>query len=47
MKPFIAYAVIWIATALAVSVAIWVTKSASPLWAMFIPLFINFKYSND
>jgi uncharacterized protein (DUF983 family) len=47
MKSFTAYAIIWIVTALAVSVAIWTTKSADPLWAMFIPLFIDLKIINN
>jgi hypothetical protein len=32
----------WISTAIAISVAIFVTKSASPLWALLIPACISF-----
>ncbi|MCY9377345.1 hypothetical protein MOF34_20290 [Bacillus sp. T17B1] len=42
MKPTTPYAVIWISTALASSVGIIVTKSALPLWALFIPMIIPF-----
>lgn len=41
MKASTAYAMTWIATAVVVSVAILVTKSAFPLWGMVIPLCIN------
>ncbi|MCO4850563.1 hypothetical protein [Bacillus vallismortis] len=42
MKSTTTYAVIWISTALAASVGIIVTKSALPLWALFIPMIIPF-----
>lgn len=35
--PYIAYASIWISTAAAVSVGIWVTHSAWCLWALILP----------
>jgi hypothetical protein len=34
---YLAYGLAWLSTGIAVSVAIWVTKSATPLWAMLIP----------
>lgn len=39
--PYIAYASMWISTAAAVSVGIWVTHSAWCLWAMFIPAMVK------
>ena len=41
MKLTTVYAMIWLAAALAISVAIFVTKSATPLWALFIPAFVS------
>jgi len=38
---YIAYAMAWLSTGLAVSIAIYITKSATPLWAMLIPTFIS------
>ncbi|SKC62176.1 hypothetical protein [Maledivibacter halophilus] len=38
---FLAYGLVWISTSIAVSTAICITKSAIPLWTMFIPLFVN------
>ena len=40
---YIAYACAWIATSIAVSVGIIISKSVYPLWAMFIPTFISFE----
>lgn len=37
-----AIATIWFSTGVAVSLAIWVTKSASPLWGMLIPAFMEY-----
>lgn len=42
MKGTTAYALTWISVAIGVSVAIFVTKSASPLWAFLIPACIDF-----
>ncbi|WP_176215154.1 hypothetical protein [Cytobacillus gottheilii] len=42
MKATTAYAFVWISTGLAVTAAVWVTKSASPLWALLIPTLISF-----
>ncbi|HCL4447103.1 TPA: hypothetical protein N2D16_002708 [Clostridium botulinum] len=38
---YIAYGMMWLATSIAVSAAIFITKSATPLWAMFIPSFVS------
>ncbi len=38
---YVGYAVVWIATAAAVSFAVWMTGSAAPLLAMIIPLFLS------
>lgn len=40
MKKTIVYAIAWLSTGVAVSIAIYVTKSATPLLAMLIPTFI-------
>lgn len=40
MNKTIVYAFAWISTAVAVSVAVYITKSAMPLFAMTIPAFI-------
>lgn len=46
-KTFIlSVASMWFATALAVMVGIYVTKSASCLWAMFIPALSGVKVGN-
>ena len=44
---YIAYACAWIATSIAVSVGIIISKSVYPLWAMFIPLFISFECKSE
>ncbi|MGK0468957.1 MAG: hypothetical protein ACJAX4_004306 [Clostridium sp.] len=41
MNKNIVYSSAWLSTGIAVSVAIYVTKSAIPLFAMFIPLYIK------
>lgn len=38
---YIGYGLVWLSTATAVSVAIVVTKSPGPLWAMIIPLLVS------
>ncbi|EKS4345034.1 hypothetical protein QB607_003037 [Clostridium botulinum] len=43
---YIAYGVIWLATGMAVSTAIFITKSASPLWAMLIPCSVSIRSGN-
>lgn len=40
MKRNIVYAIAWLSTGVAVSIAIYVTQSAMPLLAMLIPTFI-------
>lgn len=40
MKRSLVYAIAWLSTGVAVSIAIYVTKSATPLLAMLIPTFI-------
>ncbi|MBS5883877.1 hypothetical protein [Clostridium sp.] len=40
MKRNIVYAIAWLSTGVAVSIAIYVTKSATPILAMLIPTFI-------
>lgn len=35
------YGMIWVATAIAISVGIYVTKSAMPLWAFIFPGCVN------
>jgi len=47
MSPYTAYALIWVSTGIAVSVAIYVTKSASPLWGLFIPTLVSFIKNNE
>lgn len=39
--PYFAYALMWISTAEAVSVGLWVTHSAWCLWAMIIPAMVK------
>lgn len=47
-KTFIlSVASMWFATALAVMVGIYVTKSASCLWAMFIPALCDVSVGNN
>jgi hypothetical protein len=46
MRATTAYAFAWVATAVAVSMAIYITRSASPLWAMLIPACISFSSSD-
>lgn len=46
MRASTAYAFAWIATAVAVSVGVYITKSASPLWALLIPAGISFSVSD-
>ena len=38
MKLKINTGIMWISTSIAVIFAIWITKSANPLWAFLIPL---------
>jgi hypothetical protein len=38
---WVAYAMVWLSTSIAVSVAIYFTHSAMPLWAMLIPTIID------
>ena len=40
MNKTIVYAFAWVSTAIAVSVAVYITKSGMPLLAMTIPAFI-------
>lgn len=37
-----AYAFVWISSATAISVGVYITKSAEPLWALFIPGLVSF-----
>lgn len=41
MKATTAYACAWLATAIAISVGIYITKNANCLWALIFPLGIN------
>jgi hypothetical protein len=41
MKITTAYAFIWISVAIAISVGVYVSKSATPLWALLIPACIS------
>jgi hypothetical protein len=34
---YISYSIAWLATGIAVLMAVYITKSAKPLWAMLIP----------
>lgn len=43
---YIGYALAWLSTGIAVSIAIYITKSASPLWAMLIPCCISIEHKN-
>lgn len=45
MKGNTAYAFTWISVAVAVSVAIFVTKDASALWAFLLPAMISYSSS--
>ncbi|WP_160196583.1 hypothetical protein [Senegalia massiliensis] len=48
MKRNAVSAIAWIFTGIAVTTAIYITKSATPLLAMFIPTFIvDFKEGQD
>lgn len=42
---WLVYAAIWISVGVAVSVGIYVTKSADCLWAFLIPLLVNIRIS--
>ena len=42
MKFYTAYALVWISVAIGVSVAVYTTKSASPLWTFLIPACISY-----
>jgi len=45
---FIAYGLAWLATGLAISVAIYFTHSITPLWFFLMPMLINIKgYSGN
>lgn len=44
---YIGWGIAWISTSAAVCVAIVVTKSSLPLWAMFIPTFISISRKED
>lgn len=46
MNKNIVYASAWLSTAIAVSVAIYITKSSSALWGMLIPFFATL-YSKE
>ena len=41
MNKNIVYASAWVATGIAVSVAIYVTKNSSLLWGMLLPFFLT------
>ncbi len=45
MKPFTAYACAWIATSVAASIGLWITKNANCLWVFFFPACLTFKTS--
>ena len=38
---WVAYSMMWISVSLAVSVAVYITKSAAPLWTFLIPAMIR------
>lgn len=42
MKGTTAYAIVWVSCSLAITVAIYITKSASPLWGLIIPTLIRY-----
>ena len=44
---YFAYIMAWVSTSIAASVAVYVTKSAHPLWVMFIPVLININGIKD
>ena len=44
---YIAYAACWIATAISIIVAMLITRSAVPLWALFIPAMITFRSKDE
>ena len=44
---WVAYSMMWISVSLAVSVAVYTTKSAAPLWTFLIPAMIGVKSDNN
>lgn len=42
-----AIAMIWVSMSIAVSIAMYITKSATPLWAMIIPTFLDISIGED
>lgn len=44
---YLAYGLAWLSTGIAVAVAVWVTKSAMPLWALLIPILISVTYKEE
>lgn len=41
MKLTTVYAIIWIVTGIVIISGCYITKSASPIWALLLPLFIS------
>jgi len=44
---YLAYGMAWVATALAVSVGIYITKDGTCLWALLFPACIGLRSSDD
>ncbi len=44
MKIWTVIAITWITTAVAVSLAVYITKDATPLWGMIIPALVSYKH---
>lgn len=44
---YFAYAMAWLSTGIATGIAVYVTKSAVPLWAFLIPAMISINKKDD
>ena len=44
---YIAYGVMWVSVAIAVSIGIYITKSPVCLWALFVPTFVSLKHPDN
>ncbi|CEQ01586.1 Uncharacterised protein [[Clostridium] sordellii] len=47
MVAYMAYAIVWISVAVAISVAIYITRSATPLWGFLFPGFVSLTSSKN
>lgn len=44
---WISYGIVWLSTAIAVSICIYFTHRITPMWFMLIPLFVSFKSAKN